>query len=151
MIFEFAKKFSHSSIIVEGKNDKNALSAFGFENIYAISGNSLHKFTDFINTLRKESVTILTDFDEEGESKNSQLIKLLESSDIKIEKSLRRKFKNSFKIHKIEEIRSLTKFMEDDYYGEISPINNKILDRSRIHNRCNSRKTRRHRSDIRTN
>ncbi|MFH0711251.1 MAG: toprim domain-containing protein [Candidatus Aenigmatarchaeota archaeon] len=146
---DFVKKFSYSPIIVEGKNDKNALSIFGFENVYAISGDSLHKFTDFIGTLGQDSVTILTDFDSEGESKNSRLIKLLESSGIRVEKSLRRKFKNSFKVHKIEEMRSFTKFMEDDYYGKISPINNKIFDRNRIHNRFNRRETRCHWSNIR--
>ncbi|MBS3055429.1 MAG: toprim domain-containing protein [Candidatus Aenigmarchaeota archaeon] len=141
MKFDLIRKFSGVPIIVEGKNDKIALTNFGFENVFDISGNSLHKFTDFIETLGKKSVTVLTDFDAEGESKNSRLIKLLESSDIIVDKSLRRKFKNSFKIHKIEEMKSLTKFTEDDYYGEIGPINNKIFDRSRIHNRRNRRKT----------
>lgn len=138
---DLIKDFSGMPIIVEGKNDKNALLSFGFNNIYDISGNSLHNFTDFIRTLDMESVTILTDFDSEGESKNSHLTKLLESSGIKVEKALRRKFKNSFKIHKIEEIESLTKFTEDDYYGEVSPINNKIFNRSRIFIRRNRRKT----------
>jgi 5S rRNA maturation endonuclease (ribonuclease M5) len=150
MKFDLVKKFSDVPIIVEGKNDVKALSNFGFENIYAISGNSLHRFTDFIASLGKKSVTILTDFDEEGESKNSRLTKLLESSDIRVEKFLRRKFKNSFKIHKIEEMRSLTKFTEDDYYGKIGPINNKIFDRSRIYNRCNRGETRCHRGNIRS-
>jgi len=138
---DFLKFFVGVPIIVEGKNDKHALLNFGFENVYDISGHSLHKFTDFIKSLNPESVAILTDFDEEGESKNSHLTRLLESSGLKVEKSLRNEFKNLFKVHKIEEIRSLVKFTEDDYYGEIGPINNKIFDRSRIRNRRSRRKT----------
>jgi 5S rRNA maturation endonuclease (ribonuclease M5) len=151
MNFNIAKKFSGVPIIVEGKNDKSALSNFGFDDIYAISGSSLHKFADFIKTLGKDTVTILTDFDDEGESKNSRLTKLFEGSGIKVEESLRRKFKNTFKIHKIEEMRSFTKFTEDDYYGKIGTIDNKIFNRSRIRNRLNRGETRRHRSDIRSN
>jgi 5S rRNA maturation endonuclease (ribonuclease M5) len=127
-------------IVVEGKKDKAVLTKLGFRKTIDISGKSLHEVSDKIKLGNLNSVIILTDFDEEGEIKASQLRKLFTHSKIKVDSFTRRRFK-SLKIHKIEELKSFTKIMEDDYYGKTCSIYDKIFDRSRIFSRRNYRET----------
>jgi 5S rRNA maturation endonuclease (ribonuclease M5) len=120
--------------VVEGKKDKKALSKLGFKKVIDISGKSLHEISDKIKSDGIDRIIILTDFDEEGEIKASQLKKLFIHLKIKVDSFARKRFK-SLKIHKIEELNSFTKIMEDDYYGKTCSIYDKIFNRSRIHNR----------------
>ena len=130
-------------VIVEGKKDRKALEPFGVKKILEISGKSLE---DIIDKLKDEkSVIIMTDFDEEGEKKLSQLITFLTKYGIKADTSLRKKFKSLFKIQKFEELSSITKITKslgDDYRGKTCSIYNKIFNRSRFHNRRNGREAR---------
>lgn len=130
-------------IIVEGKKDKKVLMKLGFKNIIDISGKSLDKIENIIKLNDPEAAIILADFDEEGERYTSLLTKSLESNGINVKSCVRRRFRTLFNITKIEELKFFTKFMEDDYYGKTCPINDKIFNRSRIHNRWNGGKTRR--------
>lgn len=141
----------NGTIIVEGIKDREALSKFGITNIIEISGKSLIQVADIIQQRNLTDVAILTDFDEDGRNKNSQLTHYLSHHGIKINSFARRKMKLLFKIHKIEELAQFTKFMEDDHTGKVSSIYDKIFNRSRIHNRWRGGKTRRHRSDIWSN
>jgi 5S rRNA maturation endonuclease (ribonuclease M5) len=125
-------------VVVEGKKDKKVLSKLGFKKIIDISGKSLHEISDKFSGF--ESVIILTDFDEDGEIRAAQLKKLFDHLKIKVDFFARKKFK-SLKIHKIEELSSFTKIMEDDYYGKTCSIYDKIFNRSRIHGRWNCGKT----------
>jgi 5S rRNA maturation endonuclease (ribonuclease M5) len=143
------KGLSEVPIIVEGKRDEKALKNLGFQKIVKISGKPLEKVLEEVKDYK--SVVILTDFDEEGRKIFSRLNKLLSSHKIKVNSFLRKKIKSIFKIKKIEEINSLTKFMEDDYYGKTCSIYDKILNRSRILLRRNGGKTRCYRSYIRPN
>jgi 5S rRNA maturation endonuclease (ribonuclease M5) len=118
-------------VVVEGKKDKKVLSKLGFKKIIEISGKSLHEISEKIKSHNFNHIIILTDFDEEGEIKASQLKKLLSHFKIKVDSFTRNKFK-SLKIHKIEELNSFTKIMEDDYYGKTCSIYDKIFNRSRI-------------------
>jgi len=138
-------------VIIEGIKDRKALSRFGITNMIEISGKPLIQVADLLQQNNATSVTILTDFDEDGRSKNSQLSQYLSQYGIKINSLAREKTKSLFKIHKIEELSQFTKFMEDDYTGKVSSIYDKIFSRSRIHNRWRGGKTRRHRSDIWSN
>ncbi len=141
------RNYSEVPIIVEGKKDEKALRRLGFKRIVKISGKPLEKVFEEVS--KYKSVAILTDFDEEGKKIFSNLSRVLSSHRIKVHFFLRNKIKSTFKIKKIEEINSLTKFMEDDYYGKACSIYDKIFNRSRIFLRRDGRKTRRYRSCIR--
>jgi 5S rRNA maturation endonuclease (ribonuclease M5) len=136
-------------ITVEGKKDKIVLNKIGFEKVFDISGNSLNEFVEKIKSNNFNTIVILTDFDEEGEIKSFHLEKLFNHLKIKTDSFARRRFK-SFGIHKIEELKSFTKIMEDDYYGKTCSIYDKISDRSRVHDRRYRGKARCNRIDIRT-
>ena len=135
--------------IVEGKKDKQVLQKLGFKHIFDISGKPLTKVVERVES--EESVAILTDFDKDGKRKASRLIKLIQATGVKIEFFVRTKIKKLFKVHKIEEINSFVKLMEDDYYGKTCSVYNKIFDRGRILNRRNCRETGRNRSSLRPN
>jgi 5S rRNA maturation endonuclease (ribonuclease M5) len=135
-------------VVVEGKKDKVVLNKLGFKKIIDVSGKSLHEISDKFDGFK--SVIILTDFDEDGEIKALQLKKLFNHLKIKVDSFVRKRFK-SLKINKIEELKSFTKFMEDDYYGKTCSIYDKIFNRSRIYNRRNCRKTRCYRRNIWSN
>jgi len=130
----------NTPVVVEGKKDKAALNKLGFKKTIDVSGKTLHEITDKIKSDNFKSVIILTDFDDEGEIKASQLKKLFTHLKIKVDSFARKRFK-SLKIHKIEELNSFTKIMEDDYYGKTCSIYDKIFNRSRIYSRRNCRKT----------
>jgi len=135
-------------VIVEGIKDKSVLHVLGFDNVIDISGKSLENLVDKING---ESALILTDFDKEGNDTAHRLTELLISRSIKVRSSLRNKIKNLFKVCKIEELNSLTKLLEDDYYGKTCSIYDKIFNRSRVFLRRSGGKTRYNRGDIRSN
>jgi len=129
--FELNKIQEKPIIIVEGKNDKKQLEKLGFnkDNIIMISGNSLIAIVNNIKTFKSIKVIILTDFDRDGEKTASQLVSLLQKNHIAIDHIFRKKFKSIFNINKIEEIKFFTKQLENDFYGEITPIHNKLFSR----------------------
>jgi len=134
------------TIIVEGKKDKKALNALGIENVLEISGASV---TTFVRKLDKnEKYIILTDYDSEGRKKYKEFCTVLQKLKFKLNLRFRRLIRSSFGVTKIEELIKFSKIKEDDYHGEISTINNKILNRSRFHRKWCSRETRRNRGDI---
>jgi len=142
-------------VIVEGINDRKQLSILGLRNIITISGTPLHFIVEKMVSLNYNSVTILTDFDEEGEEKKNILTKMFQANGIRVNSPLRQRFKSLFKIHTFEELNFFTKFMklpftEFENNGKTSSIYNKIFNRSRIFNRRNSREARRNRSNIRS-
>jgi 5S rRNA maturation endonuclease (ribonuclease M5) len=145
---EEIKKYGRVCIIVEGKKDKNVLEKIGLQNIFDISGKTTHEIVDEINSNHFQNAIILTDFDDDGKIKASQLTKLLQYDGIHILPNIRKKF-TSFKIHKIEELKRFTNFMEDDYYGKTCSIYDKILNRSRFQRRWCGREARHHRGNIR--
>ncbi|MDI6798451.1 MAG: toprim domain-containing protein [Candidatus Aenigmarchaeota archaeon] len=130
------KNYGAMPVIVEGIKDKSVLHVLGFDNVLDISGKPLEKVVDKI----KEQAIILTDFDKEGNDAAHRLAKLLSSRGIKVYSSLRKKIKNLFRVCKIEELNSLTKLLEDDYYGKTCSIYDKIFNRSRVLNRRGCRK-----------
>ena len=89
--------------IVEGKNDKRALEHLNIKNILEISGKQLDKVADIVKN-KWETAVILTDYDEEGMKQYDRLKKLLITNDIKIDDEIRRNFKRTFLINKIEEL-----------------------------------------------
>jgi 5S rRNA maturation endonuclease (ribonuclease M5) len=148
-VFVELKNNENAAVVVEGKKDRKVLSRLGFKNIFEISGKSLHDVIENVKSNEPVSAIILTDFDRDGEEKASQLTKLFLNENIKINSSFRKKFKTLFKIHKIEEINSFTKLLEDDYYGKTCSIYDKIFDRGRLYCRRNGGKARCNRRDIR--
>jgi len=102
------KKSGNILFIVEGKKDKKALLNLGIKNILDISGRRLTDIVDCILSSNFRQIVVLTDFDREGKKKHKILVKLFEINGIKVNSQLRRKFISLFKIHKIEEINSLT-------------------------------------------
>src|SRR3989337_1325980 len=93
-----------AAVIVEGKRDKKALSLLGFSNIYTVSGDSIYNFVQKIKSDDPKSALVLTDFDEEGEEKNSQLTHLLQHEGVFVNSFMRNEFKRLLKVHRIEEI-----------------------------------------------
>jgi len=145
---EEIKKYDKLCIIVEGKKDKLVLEKVGLENVLDISGKTICEILDKIKSNNFQNTIILTDFDDEGKLKASQLTKLLQHHKIHILPNIRKKFM-SFKIYKIEELKRFTKFMEDDYYGKTCSIYDKIFNRGRVHSRRDCGKAGCHRGDIR--
>jgi 5S rRNA maturation endonuclease (ribonuclease M5) len=140
-----------SVLVVEGKKDRKALEQFGFKKILEISGKSLECLIEKLKD--EKSVVIMTDFDEEGEKKLSQLITFLRKYGVNVDTLLRKKFKSLFKIQKFEELSSINKITEslgDDYSGKTCSIYNKIFNRSRFHSRRNGGKTGYNRCHLRT-
>lgn len=89
--------------IVEGKNDKKALEKFNIKNILEISGKQLEEVSDIVKN-RGGLAVILTDYDGEGVKQYNRLKKLLITNDIRIDDDIRRNFKRTFLINKIEEL-----------------------------------------------
>lgn len=81
-------KNSDFLIIVEGKKDKNALSALGLKNIFILKKGSLAEAIEKIIKMDKECV-ILTDFDDEGKKLYRILKRELVENGIKIDDKLR--------------------------------------------------------------
>ncbi len=132
-------------IIVEGVNDKKQLSLLGLENVMDISGNSLDAIVEKVKSRNTNPVTILTDFDREGEEKASLLEKMLNHDEIKTLSEHRNRFRNLFHVSHIEDITPVTKlitssFMEESFNGKISSVYNKISNRGRVLVRRNSGK-----------
>jgi 5S rRNA maturation endonuclease (ribonuclease M5) len=132
--------FKDVTIIVEGKNDKKALTSIGLKNVVEISGKPIERVVDSLEKNQKH--VVLTDFDREGEKKNKIIRGFLEKNKLSFNPRLRRTFKNSFGIMEIEELNKLSKLKEDVYHGKISTINYKVLNRSGIYRKWCSRKTR---------
>jgi 5S rRNA maturation endonuclease (ribonuclease M5) len=129
-----------STIVVEGKRDKEALNGIGITNVIEMSSISIESFIEKLD--KNKEYIILTDYDKEGEKKNKEICKFLQKFKIKLNLSFRRLFKSSFGITKIEELIKFSKIKEDDYNGKVSTIDNKILSRSRFYRKWCSRKTR---------
>lgn len=141
------EKFRDMNLIVEGKRDKEVLESIGFENVFVIGGERLE---DFVEKLPDDKeFVILTDFDDEGEKKNKKLMKLLQKSKRKINLRLRVFFKKLFLVSKVEEVKKFFN-IKGGFYGEVSAINDKILNRSRFYRKWCSRKTRCHWRHFRT-
>ncbi len=132
------RNISDLQIIVEGKKDREVMEKFGFKNILEISGKNFHSLLKKIN---KEKVVILTDFDEEGEKLAKELSHFLMANGIKVDWNERKILRNLLCIRKIEELKFILKFMEDDYNGKACSICDKIFNRSRIFLQRNSRET----------
>jgi len=120
---------SNSILIVEGKRDKIALSKMGALSLVDISGKSLETTIKTISLKNPESVTILTDYDKEGEKQLKILTKGLHSQGIKIDNTLRKQIKSTFNIQKIEEINSFTKLLDCDLNYDKILKRNKFLKR----------------------
>lgn len=131
------RNIGNSQIIVEGKKDRKIIERLGFKNIFEISGKN---FSEILSKIKNE-VIILTDFDEEGEELAKNLNEILSSNGIKVNSGERKILKNIFNVKKIEELKFVLKFMEDDYNGKACSIYDKIFNRSRIFLRGNSGKT----------
>lgn len=108
MLDNYQKRFlnqvndSKILILVEGKNDRKALKGVGLENIIEISGKHLEKVADILEQ-RGEKVAILTDYDKEGIRQYKRLKNLLIPTGIKIDDNIRRNFKRTFLVNRIEE------------------------------------------------
>lgn len=127
------------SIIVEGKKDVLSLSRLRIKNINDISGQNIETFV--YKLPKNDKYVVLTDFDREGERKKQKIYKFFDKIKIRFNHNLRLKFRNISRVIKIEEIGKKSILMEDDYNGEISPINNKISNRSRFLRKRSGRKT----------
>lgn len=99
------------TFIVEGKRDKAVLTELGIKNVVSISGQSLEGLVEKLD--EKNDVVILTDFDREGKKKAEKLKRLLRSYHIRTKENVRKFFKKSLKITKIEELKSVPKFIEN--------------------------------------
>lgn len=64
----------NDTVVIEGIKDRKALEKFGVSNLMEISGKSLLQVADMIVAKNISSVAILTDFDEDGKSKNYNLL-----------------------------------------------------------------------------
>jgi len=126
---------SDSLLIVEGKRDKIALSKMGALNLVDISGKSLENTIKTISLKKPGSVTVLTDYDKEGEKQLKILTKNLHAQGFKTDNTLRKQIKSMFNIQKIEEINSFAK-VSDCY-----PFNcDKILKRNKFLRRMKKNK-----------
>ena len=121
------KKFFSKLTIVEGKKDKDVLSKLGFSNIITINGQPIFAVVEKAKSQNPESVSILTDFDKEGERQASELARIFQKNQSAINQSIRFKIKHMLNVKKIEEIRYFTKLL---YYAEVANLSHdKALNR----------------------
>jgi len=74
-LLEELLKFKQEPVIVEGKKDRAALAALGFEKIFQIHrGQSLVEFVEGLQEFNR--VAILTDLDQQGKILRKKLLKL---------------------------------------------------------------------------
>jgi 5S rRNA maturation endonuclease (ribonuclease M5) len=144
---EEIEKIKNLAFVVEGIKDENQLKKLGLKKIFTICGKPIFSVVEKIKRENFDEVVILTDYDDEGEKKAKELAKLFQLNGIHVNKRIRAKFKSLFNINKIEELAFFTKLMGDGCY-EITSINDKILNRSRILMRRNCRKARCNRSSF---
>ncbi|MBI2542916.1 MAG: toprim domain-containing protein [Candidatus Aenigmarchaeota archaeon] len=97
-------KETDKKVIVEGMNDKNALKKLGVNNLLDISGKATYSVIEKLMTDNTSEVIILTDFDREGVKKFKELAKLLNHNGIKTDDNMRKRFRQIFRIIKIEEL-----------------------------------------------
>jgi len=99
---------SGTLLLVEGKRDRKVLEKVGLDNIIEIGGKRLEKVADIVNG-KETKVTILTDYDKEGIKQYKRLKSLLLAEGMEIDDRLRREFKRTFLVNKIEELVSYFK------------------------------------------
>ncbi len=87
--------------VVEGKKDKEALNKLGIKQVETINTKPLREIT---RKEEKEEVILLTDFDREGKSKSSQLIRLYKAEGIKTDLNYKKQLGRLHGISEIEEI-----------------------------------------------
>lgn len=98
------------AIVVEGPNDKLTLEILGFKNPILLC--SMFSYNKLADQSAKEfsNVSILTDYDEEGQFKKKKLLKIFESRGIKVDRYYRKKIKEKLlelRILNIEGMRKL--------------------------------------------
>ncbi len=99
---------SKTLLLVEGKKDRIALEKAGLGNVIEISGKRLEKVVDIIKE-KQTAVAVLTDYDKEGIKQYKRLKRLLIADEIKVDDNIRRDFKMTFPVSKIEEFNSYFK------------------------------------------
>jgi 5S rRNA maturation endonuclease (ribonuclease M5) len=101
-------------VIVEGPRDLEAMRRLGFGGIISLFSQVGILDTDFIDTISREhrSVTILTDFDEEGRKIDLALSEGFERRGVRVEKGLRREMGRIMAALRIYAIESLDNVQE---------------------------------------
>ncbi|AAC07832.1 toprim domain-containing protein [Aquifex aeolicus] len=101
-IKELKKASREAVILVEGKNDKKALSKFSIKNVIDLSGK---RYADVVDMLegKWEKVILLFDLDTHGERINQKMKELLSSQGFLVDENFRNFLKKWNIIH-IEEI-----------------------------------------------
>jgi 5S rRNA maturation endonuclease (ribonuclease M5) len=102
---------SVDAVVVEGKHDEETLRKLGFRGRIFTYSSSRMRRQDFIEFLaeRFEYISILTDFDEDGELFCKELSKELERRGAKVERVFREKIRELLKPFKIKTIESIYK------------------------------------------
>ncbi len=108
MLNKEIEEAENSVFVVEGIRDKRVLAEIGFKNILDISGKPLYDVVQNISE-HFNSVTILSDFDEEGELICDYLRRNLQAKGIYVNSRLRQKIHLVFGVQRIEELSSFTK------------------------------------------
>lgn len=94
-----------SVVVVEGKNDAQALAEAGVQcNCVLVGGLKPEKVVEKIVAQEREMIVLLTDFDDEGERKEKQLKRALAEAGLKADDGLRRKFRQLFRINTVEQL-----------------------------------------------
>ncbi|MFH1444859.1 MAG: toprim domain-containing protein [Nanoarchaeota archaeon] len=147
-LLEFAKETNNSIIIVEGKNDKEALMAIGIlaKDVVAINGRTLLKVVNEVAKKDKE-VVILTDFDYKGKMLAAKLTRLLQAIKIHPNPRLRKMF-IAFGRHQVQDIKYIKEASfrkklakEVDDYVKISTDFNEVHNKSKYKSKRSNRET----------
>lgn len=99
-------------VLVEGKNDRQALEKIGFENIFVLNetGKGLNeKLDEIAEKAGKKKICILTDFDKEGKKLYLKLKKELSTRSVKLNNTFRDKLLRKTDISHIEGIVKILK------------------------------------------
>ena len=93
-VLQEIQKYKSYVIIVEGKNDKKAISNLGFEKIFTLHKNSIslrERAEQICNQIeKKDKVCILTDFDKKGRQLYKYVKPILQENGIRLDSSLRK-------------------------------------------------------------
>jgi len=113
-IGKLLEKLKDGWIFVEGKRDKEALTAFGFDKILTISGN-LRLSCDKLSVGPVEKVYVLTDLDRRGDELAKMARDELESRSIRADIELRTILAHMLRIRCFEDARRAYDKIKEEY------------------------------------
>ena len=99
--------YTVDAVVVEGPHDKKTLKLLGYNKPIILCSRLSHNEVTDRAAKKFSNVSILTDFDEQGNLLNKKLAKLFETRGVRVDRFYRRRFRKLLKKAKISTIESI--------------------------------------------